>query len=188
MTVCAVAGEATYGAGVLEVERLVGVAEDDSRSSTGVDGYTYAELRVVEPFFFHDGSPTEVVVRLHGGPIGMTDDGRIRFTGTFVELAVGARVAGFMRAGTQSYNAGFPDLIASRVFYPAPDSGGGSWYLFDVQVSTETLGDAARAAYGSFRPGEFHTDQCGIEIDFDRCPAESLIPASAQRWDNPCPD
>ena len=183
-TVCAYAAEATYGAGVFEVARLVGVAESDDASPTGVSGFTYITLRTVDPFYFYDDPPTEFVARVPGGPLAREGDG-IRFDAPSIELELGARFVGFLRAGSDAYNAGFPDILATRIAYEADD---GTWSLHGAVLSTEDLRLAVVSAYNSFHPGEFHTDDCGIEIDFARCPAASLVPEGNAMWDNPYPD
>ena len=106
------------------------------------------------------------------------------------DLELGDRLAGFLRGDGESFNAGFPVMAANRWYEAATDD---QWRVLgsgcaDVVYDTPTLRAAARLAFESFAPGEFSAEQSCMDIDFDRCPAETLIPPGWLPFDNPCPE
>lgn len=185
---CQLAAWANYGAGVFEVVSIVGVAEYPEGRPEEIDGFTYVTLRVEDPYVLRHSAGEEIVVRLSGGPLSVSDDGLVEFTGTSVNWAVGEHVFAFLTRGEVA-NAGFLGTSERLTGLPLDD---GTVLLLGngVAFEVEELRRALVGAYGSFRPGEFDfvEDRSCFDVDFERCPAESRIPASVPERDNPCVD
>jgi hypothetical protein len=178
LSICQHTAWSTYGGGLFTVRELVGIAEPDGAGS--VAGYTYIVLSTDEVWY--GDLRDEEVVRVQGGPTG---EGT--FTGTFVELQVGDRVAMLLRGDTLSWNEGFPSTDPMRLFHLAPGRDD-VWVVSGAEYATATLRSAVQAASSTFRADEFSTGYCGVDVDFDRCPEQSLIPPGAVFFDEPCED
>jgi hypothetical protein len=177
-TICQNAAWSTAGAGIFTVRDLIGVGEV-SPVDGEVQGFTYVVLAVEEAW--HGEFGDEVVVRLPGGPISDSE-----FTGTFLPLELGQRVAMLLRGDTDDWNEGFFSANTAGTYY---DTGGpeAEWVgLGGHSYTTVELREAVASAYRSFEPGEFTTASCGVVVDFERCPPESLVPVGAARFDQPC--
>jgi hypothetical protein len=155
-TICGLAAWANYGAGLFTVVDLVGVVES---SECGDCGMYYVVLHQDESWWGRDDD--EVVLRTEPGSLG---------------IRLGEQAVLLIRSGSEAVNEGFPMATTSTRFRWLD----GAWSSRGHQYSTEVLRSAIQAAYDSFLPGEFDdSDATVIDVDFDRCPDESLIPLEA---------